>query len=136
MWEGCHFWSKPEQGRSLFHTLKGVFAKIERGYRLTAKNKRFWSLLILLLSMTIVCNIWMICLELNGLFYNPSWMLQLSEFVWTQRSSVWVVLTNFLLIDATDSSKICSDQKRLFFAVSLYPPSFFANTPLKKGYFR
>ena len=31
--------------------LKGVFAKNERGYRLTAKNKRFWSLLILLLSV-------------------------------------------------------------------------------------
>jgi len=31
--------------------LKGVFAKNERGYRLTAINKRFWSLLILLLSV-------------------------------------------------------------------------------------
>ena len=29
--------------------LKGVFAKTERGYRLTAKNNRFLSLLILLL---------------------------------------------------------------------------------------
>ena len=29
----------------------GVFAKNERGYRLTAKNNRFWSLLILLLSV-------------------------------------------------------------------------------------
>ena len=33
-------------------SLKGVFAKTERGYyRLTAKNNRFWSLLILLLSV-------------------------------------------------------------------------------------
>ena len=32
---------------------------------------------------------------------------------------------------ATDTSKISSDQKRLFFAVSLYPLSFFANTPFK-----
>ena len=31
--------------------LKEVFAKNERGYRHTAKNKRFWSLLILLLSV-------------------------------------------------------------------------------------
>ena len=31
--------------------LKGVFAKNERGYRLTAKNKRFWSIPILLLSV-------------------------------------------------------------------------------------
>ena len=35
--------------------LKGVFAKKERGYRLNAKNNRFWSLLILLLS---VASIW------------------------------------------------------------------------------
>ena len=80
-------------------------------------------------SMLIGCNIWMICLELNWLFYDPSWTLQFSEFVWTLRSSVWVVFNNFLLIDATDRSKISSDQKRLFFAVSLYPLSFFANTP-------
>ena len=79
--------------------------------------------------MIIVCNIWMICLELNWFFSDPSWMLQLSEFVWTLRSSVWIVFNNFLLIDATDSCKIRSDQKRLFFAVSLYPLSFFANTP-------
>ena len=32
-------------------TLKGVFAKNERGYRRNAKNKRFRSLLILLLSV-------------------------------------------------------------------------------------
>jgi len=31
--------------------LKGVFANNKRGYRLTAKNKRFRSLLILLLSV-------------------------------------------------------------------------------------
>ena len=31
--------------------LKGVFTKNERGYRLTAKNNRFWSLLIFLLSV-------------------------------------------------------------------------------------
>ena len=77
--------------------------------------------------MTIVCNIWMICLELNWFVYNPSWMLQLSEFVWTLRSSVWVIFNNFLLIDATDRSKISSDQKFLFFAVSLYPLSFFSS---------
>ena len=39
---------------------------------------------------------------------------------------------NFLLIDATDRSKISSDQKRLFFAVNLYPLSFFVNTPFKE----
>ena len=41
-------------------------------------------------------------------------MLHLSEFVWTLRSSVWVVFI-----------------KRFFIALSLYPLSFFANTPFK-----
>ena len=80
------------------------------------------------LSMRIGCNIWMICLEF---FYDPSRILQLSEFVGTLRSSVVVVFNNFLLIDATDRSKISSDQKRLFFAVSLIPLPFFSNTPFK-----
>ena len=35
----------------------------------------------------------------------------------------------FLLIDATDRSKISSNRKRLFFALRLYPLSFFASTP-------
>ena len=55
-------------------------------------------------------------------------MLKLSEFAWKIRSLVWFIFNNFLLIDATDKSKIISDQKSLFFAVSLYPLSFFANT--------
>ena len=58
------------------------------------------------------CNIWMICLEINRIFYDPSWILQLSEFVWTLRSSAWVVFNNVLIIDATDKSKISSDQNR------------------------
>ena len=58
-------------------------------------------------------------------------MLQVSEFVWTPRSSVLVVFNNFFLVDATDGSKISSDQKRLFFTVSLHPLSFFAITPFE-----
>ena len=58
-------------------------------------------------------------------------MLHLSEFVRTLRSSVLVVFNNFLLIDATDRSKISGDQKRFFIALSLYPLSFFAKTPFK-----
>ena len=54
----------------------------------------------------------------------------LSEFVWTLQSLVWVVFNNFLLINTTDKSKTTSDQSA-FFAVSLYPLSFFANTPIK-----
>jgi len=56
-------------------------------------------------------------------------MFQLPQFVFTLRASVCDVFNNFLLIDATDRSRISSNQKRLFIAVSLYPLSFFANTP-------
>ena len=48
-------------------------------------------------------------------------------------SSVLVVFNNFLLLDATDRSKIRSDQKRFFIALSLYPHSFFVNTPFKQN---
>ena len=81
--------------------------------------------------MTIGCNIWMICLKLNCFFYGLSRMLQFSQFVWALSYSVLVVFNNFLLIDATDRSKISCDQKRFFIALSLYPLSFFANTPFK-----
>ena len=58
-------------------------------------------------------------------------MLHLPELVWTLHSSVLVVFNNLLLIDATDRSNISSNQRRFFFAASLYPLSFFANTPFK-----
>ena len=75
---------------------------------------------------TTVCNIWMICLELNWFVYDPSWMLHLSEFVWTLCSSVWVVFNNFLLIDATDRSEI-------FFIAKAYTPFHFSRTlPLRE----
>ena len=73
----------------------------------------------------------MICLILLWFSYGLSRMFQLPQFVWALRSSVWDVFFNFLLIDATDRSKISSDQKRFFIASSLYPLSFFANTPFK-----
>ena len=78
--------------------------------------------------MFIVCNIWMICLELNWFVYDPSWMLHLSEFVWTLRSSVLVVFNNFLLIDATARSKISSDQKCFFYCIKPYTPFHFSRT--------
>ena len=68
-------------------------------------------------------------LELNWFVYDASPIFQLSEFVWTLRSSVWVVFNNFPLIDATDRINISSNQKGFIFAASLYPLSFFANTP-------
>ena len=58
-------------------------------------------------------------------------MLQFSQFVWAQRSTVWDVFNNFLIIDTTDRSKISRDQKRFFIAFSLYPLLLFANTPFK-----
>ena len=81
--------------------------------------------------MTIGCNIWMICLILIWFFYGLRRMFQLPQFVWALRSSVWDVFINFLLIDATDRSKIRNNQKRFIIALSLYPLSFFANTPFK-----
>ena len=81
--------------------------------------------------MTIGCNIWMICLILIWFFYGLSRMFQLPHFVWALRSSVWDVFIKFLLIDATDRSKTSSDQTSFYIALSLYPLSFFANTPFK-----
>ena len=86
------------------------------------------------MTLSLCCVIWMICLKLNWLFYNSSRIWQLSEFVCTLCSSVWVVFNNLLLKDPTDRSKISNDQKRLFFAVSLYPLSFFTNTPFNGHY--
>ena len=60
--------------------------------------------------------------------------IQLYEFVWTLRSSVWVVFNHFLLIDVTDRSKINSNHHRIRFDgfdVSLYLLSFFTNTLFK-----
>ena len=55
--------------------------------------------------------------------------MQLSEFAWTHRSSVLVVFNNFLLIDATDRSKISSDHHRIFFDVSQYSCYFLQTLP-------
>ena len=80
--------------------------------------------------MTIGSNIWMIVWNKIGFFYDPSHILQLSEFVGTLRSSALVVFNNFPLKDATDKRKISSDQKRLFFAVSQYLFHFSGTLPL------
>ena len=74
----------------------------------------------------------MICLKLNWFFYGLSHKLQFSEFAWALSYSVWDVINNFLLKDTTDRSKIINDQKRFFIALSLYPLSFFSNTPFNK----
>ena len=72
--------------------------------------------------------------EIKLILYGLSRMLQFSQFVRALSYSVLVVFNNFLLIDATtDRSKIISDQKRFFIALSLYPLSFFVNTHFKKS---
>ena len=63
-------------------------------------------------------------------------MLNFSEFVWTVSYSVWDVFNKILLIDTTDRNKISRDQKRFFIALSLYPLSFFANTPFNEEVLR
>ena len=77
----------------------------------------------------------MVCLKLNWFFCCLSRMLNFSKFVWTVSYSVWDVFNKFLLIDTTDRSNISSDQKRFFIALSLYPLSFFANTPFNMSPF-
>ena len=57
----------------------------------------------------------------GGIGYGLSRMLQLPQFVWALRSSVWDFFNNFLLIDATDRSKISSDQKRFFIVKPIHP---------------
>jgi len=54
-------------------------------------------------------------------------MLQFSQFVWALSYSVWDVFNNFLLVDATDRSKISGDQKR-FFSHKAYTPFHFSRT--------
>ena len=60
--------------------------------------------------------------------------LQFSLFGWMLPYLVKFVFKNFFFTDATDRSKISSDQKHLFFTVCLYPLSFFANTPFKLAF--
>ena len=81
---------------------------------LKKQNQKYYEILTInecieKLSIIIGCNIWMICLELNWFFYDPSWTFQFSEFLWTVCASAWVVFNNFLFIDATDRSKISSN---------------------------
>ena len=59
-------------------------------------------------------NISKICLILNWFVYDPSWMMHLSEFVRTLRSSVSVVFNNFLLIDAADKVRLLAIESAYF----------------------
>ena len=87
--------------------------------------------------MTTVWNIWMICLELNWFVYDPSWMLHLTEFVWTLRSLVWVVFNKFSPYRRNRQIEVIllAIKSAFFITLSLYPLSFFANTPFKSPFF-
>ena len=73
----------------------------------------------------------MICLELKWFFTDPCRIFQFLNLCgrYVLRPSVRVVSKNFLPLDATDRSKISSNRHRIFFYVSIYPLSLFANTP-------
>ena len=99
--------------------LKGVFAKNEGGYRLNAIKKRFWSLLILLLSVASIRR------KLLKITYTQEQIQKIATFNTDHK------IINLIPNNHSDKSKICSDQKRLFFAVSIYPLWFFTNTPFE-----
>ena len=109
----CHGFSNiPGKYENVVFIIKNPRNRKKCFQKLISEHKKYYKISTIYecvekLSMIIGCNIWMICLELNWFFYDPIWMLQLSEFVWTLRSSALVVFNNFLL-------------------------SFFANTPFER----
>ena len=101
--------------------MKGVFAKNERGYRLNAIKKCFWSLPKLKFELkfhNILYFSWSESFFWKHLFLFRGFLTMKTTF------SVWVVFNNFLLVDATDRRL-----EAIKSALSLYPLSFFANTP-------
>ena len=86
-------------------TLKGVFTKNERGYRFTAKNRRFWSLLILLLSVASIRRklLKTTRTEERSVYTNSErWNIQL----WSKKKSI---------LFQTNHSDITNNSHRLFF---------------------
>ena len=74
--------------------------------------------------------------EIKLIFLRSKSYVAISQFVWTPCYSVWDVFNNFLHIDATDRSKISSDEKRFFIALSPYPLSFSRILPLTRVFNR
>jgi len=58
----------------------------------------------------------------------------LTSLIRTLHSTARVVLKKFLIIDATDRSKISSNQKCVFFAIRLHPLSFLVNTNINYSF--
>ena len=104
--------------KTTFSCFPGMFenpASAKYYFKIT-RSKIFWNINYIRTRRKIIDDY---CLEYkNDLFrikliiLRSSSMLQLSEFVWTLRSSVKVVYIKFLLIDATDRNKISSNHHR------------------------
>ena len=80
----------------------------------------------------------MICLELNWLFYDPSWMLQLSEFVWTLRSSVWFGMSGYAklfltLVKDIQTHMLHKLQQKPWYQVQSYPYTYINTAVTKSG---
>ena len=82
--------------------------------------------------MIIGCNIWIICLEFNWFFNDPSRTLQLLNLYWRYVVRPEFFFNNFLLIDATDRTKISSNYSLIFFDVSPNPHHFSRTLPFSR----
>ena len=86
-------------------SLKGVFVKNERGYRRNAKNMRFWSLLILLLSVASIRR------NLLKTIHTEEWSAHKIQKVVTFNSDRKIIN----LIPNKNHSDITTNNLRLFF---------------------
>ena len=76
----------PRPKSSLFNFyLKGVFAKNKRGYMLTAKNKRFWSLLILYTS---ICCVYKEKIVINNLYWRTQHPYKFRKLQYSDRTKI------------------------------------------------
>ena len=91
--------------------------------RLTLNRIRRWSLLIQLLPVASIRRKGFNLIKLFTIWVEY-WNLVIFVWVLLLRSSVWVVFDNFLLIGATDKSKISSDHIELDSKLAFTPLVF------------
>ena len=75
--------------------------------------------------MTIGCNIFIDLFEIKLIFLRSKLHVTFFWICMDTTFLVLVVFNNFLLIDATDRSKISSDQKRFFYRIKRIPTFIF-----------
>ena len=119
--QGFHVGETPSNQKN--HRLKYIVYKT---------NKKYYEISLIykcieLNSIIIGNNIWMVSFKSNLIIYDLNEILQLREFVWTLWTSVWVVFNHFLLLGATDRSKISSDHHQ-FDSTLVYTPFNFSQT--------